>query len=89
MRLRGWTEADTEKLGWKLLVYAYPKNPPQINVAWIPAAEARRVFRGEEATANFRAILGLRLAALTDTTHHSQPPSVERITLEVEGNQLF
>ena len=21
-------------------VYAYPKNPPQINVAWIPAAEA-------------------------------------------------
>ena len=21
-------------------VYTYPKNPPQINVAWIPAAEA-------------------------------------------------
>ena len=23
--------------------YAYPKNPPQINVAWIPAAEAAAI----------------------------------------------
>ena len=69
-------------------VYAYPKNPPEINVAWIPAAEApsiesghahecslapRRVFRGEGAAKIFRAILNYLAAAAN--WHHSQPPS--------------
>jgi len=37
---RLWGVGAAGELAPSYSAYAYPKNPPQINVAWIPAAEA-------------------------------------------------
>ncbi len=38
--VRAAGKGAADELAHSHSVYAYPKNPPQINVAWIPAGEA-------------------------------------------------